>query len=210
MRKITTIILIFVFAMLLSKAVFAAEIKIESAEQLSSGKVKVVCALTGGESTQVITVMAYEKDASGEELSSSYYEKLIHIDQFEADVTDGKLEFEFDPASWTSQNKTYIVKVGGLGITTADTMTIINNNGTLEFIFGDADADNVITASDAAFILQKTLISTFELPIQKKTNDWLIYADVDADNNITASDAAFILQKTLISTFELPAEKKYK
>ena len=89
-------------------------------------------------------------------------------------------------------------------------MTIINNNGTLEFIFGDADADNVITASDAAFILQKTLISTFELPIQKKTNDWLIYADVDADNNITASDAAFILQKTLISTFELPAEKKYK
>ena len=94
MRKITTIILIFVFAMLLSKAVFAAEIKIESAEQLSSGKVKVVCALTGGESTQVITVMAYEKDASGEELSSSYYEKLIHIDQFEADVTDGKLEFD--------------------------------------------------------------------------------------------------------------------
>ena len=78
------------------------------------------------------------------------------------------------------------------------------------FVFGDADADNVVTASDAAFVLQKTLISTFELPIQKKTDDWLKYVDVDADTNITASDAAFILQKTLISTFELPAEKKYK
>ena len=78
------------------------------------------------------------------------------------------------------------------------------------FVFGDADADNVVTASDAAFVLQKTLISTFELPIQKKTDDWLKYVDVDDDTYITASDAAFILQKTLISTFELPAEKKDK
>ncbi|MBO5561448.1 MAG: Ig-like domain-containing protein, partial [Firmicutes bacterium] len=76
--------------------------------------------------------------------------------------------------------------------------------------FGDADGDNVVTANDATFVLQKTLKSTFELPIQKKTDDWLKYADVDADNTITASDSAFILQKTLISTFELPAEKKNK
>ena len=32
----------------------------------------------------------------------------------------------------------------------------------------DVDADTNITASDAAFILQKTLISTFELPAEKK------------------------------------------
>ena len=50
------------------------------------------------------------------------------------------------------------------------------------------------------------MISTFELPIQEKTNDWLKYADADADNKITASDSAFILQKALVSTFELPAE----
>ena len=84
------------------------------------------------------------------------------------------------------------------------------NSETLSFHIGDADGDNVITASDAAFVLQKTLISTFELPIQDKTEDWLKYTDVDADNNITASDATFILQKALISTFELPAEKKNK
>ena len=79
-----------------------------------------------------------------------------------------------------------------------------------EYIFGDADADNAVTASDAAFVLQKTLVSTFELPIQKKTDDWLKYTDVDCDNFVTASDAAFILQKTLVSTFELPAETKNK
>ena len=77
-------------------------------------------------------------------------------------------------------------------------------------VFGDADADNVVTASDAAFVLQKTLVSTFELPIQKKTDDWLKYTDVDCDNFVTASDTAFILQKTLVSTFELPAETKNK
>ena len=79
-----------------------------------------------------------------------------------------------------------------------------------EFAFGDADADNVVTASDAAFVLQKTLVGSIEMPIQKKTNDWMKYIDVDCDNAITASDAAFILQKTLVGTLELPAEKKYK
>ncbi len=79
-----------------------------------------------------------------------------------------------------------------------------------EFLFGDADADNAITASDAAFVLQKALISTFEVPVEKKTNTPIKYIDVDCDNNITASDAAFILQKALISTFELPAEQKNK
>jgi hypothetical protein len=32
----------------------------------------------------------------------------------------------------------------------------------------DVDCDNNITASDAAFILQKALISTFELPAEQK------------------------------------------
>ena len=87
---------------------------------------------------------------------------------------------------------------------------ILLNQNKDTFIFGDVDGDNSVSASDAAFVLQKALISTFELPIQKQTDDWLKYTDVDADNNITASDATFILQKALISTFELPAEKKNK
>ena len=81
------------------------------------------------------------------------------------------------------------------------------NSTSNEYVFGDADADNSVSASDSAYVLQKALVSTFELPIQEKTNDWIKYADVDCDNKITASDSAFILQKALVSTFELPAEK---
>ena len=75
---------------------------------------------------------------------------------------------------------------------------------------GDVDCDGSITASDAAFVLQKALISTFEMPSDKKVSNPLDVSDVDCDGTITASDAAFILQKALVSTFELPAEKKYK
>ena len=73
---------------------------------------------------------------------------------------------------------------------------------------GDVDCDDAITASDAAFVLQKALISTFELPSDNKASNPLDISDVDCDGAVTASDAAFVLQKALISTFELPAEKK--
>ena len=76
-----------------------------------------------------------------------------------------------------------------------------------EFLMGDADHDNNITDNDATLILQKSLESTFELPIQNKTNDWSKYIDVDADTYITANDAALVLQKTLLSSFKFPAEK---
>ncbi len=89
-------------------------------------------------------------------------------------------------------------------------ISVTDGSAGKEFVFGDADGDNTVTASDAAFVLQKTLVGTFELPIQAKTDDWLKYVDVDADTYITASDATFILQKTLVGTFELPAEKHYK
>ncbi len=76
-----------------------------------------------------------------------------------------------------------------------------------EYMYGDVDCDNKITANDSAILLQKTLISTFEMPIEKKTDEWLKYSDVDCDNAITANDAVMVLQKALVSTFEMPAEK---
>ena len=36
-----------------------------------------------------------------------------------------------------------------------------------EYMYGDVDCDSVITASDAAMVMQKTLVSTFELPAEK-------------------------------------------
>jgi len=76
-----------------------------------------------------------------------------------------------------------------------------------DFIYGDADADGKITSSDAAIILQKVLLGEYEMPIEKKTDDYLKYVDVDCDKMITSSDAANVLQKTLISTFSFNAEK---
>ena len=73
-------------------------------------------------------------------------------------------------------------------------------------IYGDVDCDGIITASDSAVILQKVLLSSYEMPIEPKTSYWLKYADVGNDGIIAADDAAFVLQKVLISTFNMPVE----
>lgn len=70
-------------------------------------------------------------------------------------------------------------------------------------VFGDADADGTLTASDTAALLQKTLREDFIMPIENKTENWLDYADVDLDGIITASDAVNVLQKVLDSSFVL-------
>lgn len=75
------------------------------------------------------------------------------------------------------------------------------------FIFGDVDGDETVTASDAAAVLQKTLLSTTELPIQTLTGDWMKYADVSCDGIIAADDAACILQKVLREEYIMPAEE---
>lgn len=74
------------------------------------------------------------------------------------------------------------------------------------FIYGDVSGDNVIAADDAAILLQKTLVETFKMPIEAKTDDWLKYADVSTDGFVAADDAAIVMQKTLIETYKMPVE----
>lgn len=76
---------------------------------------------------------------------------------------------------------------------------------------GDADNDNKLTAADAAFTLQKALISTFETPVEKVDTENLEVVDgnvtykrsavMDMNKNgaIDADDAAQILQNVLTS-----------
>ncbi|MBQ9519558.1 MAG: C40 family peptidase [Firmicutes bacterium] len=74
-------------------------------------------------------------------------------------------------------------------------------------VYGDADADGVISAADSADILQKTLLGTrFIMPAEKFYDDWLKYIDVDMDENITASDAADVMQKVLDGGYKFPVE----
>ena len=72
---------------------------------------------------------------------------------------------------------------------------------------GDIDCDGHVTASDAALILQKTMVESCKLPIQDATSIWMMFTDVDCDDNITAGDAALVLQRTLTPSLMLPCEK---
>lgn len=99
-------------------------------------------------------------------------------------------------------------KSKAIGVTALEPVVYTLSDTPVEsFIYGDVDADKQITASDSACLLQKTLIDTYTMPIETKTENWFAYADVDCDNAITASDAAAVLQKTLLSTFEIGPKK---
>ncbi len=77
---------------------------------------------------------------------------------------------------------------------------------TEDVLYGDADADKQITATDASLVMQKVLIEDAVLPIQSTSPNWMKYLDVDADNNLTADDAVKILQKSLLEEYVFPAE----
>ncbi len=122
-------------------------------------------------------------------------------------ITDvQRLAIGVRPAFYLNLNSATIS--GGSGST--NDPYILSGNGEIETekqYYGDIDGNNFITASDATYVLQKTMVNTYELPIEKRIDDCLKYVDVDGDTNITANDAALIFQKALVSTFELPIKK---
>jgi hypothetical protein len=71
-------------------------------------------------------------------------------------------------------------------------------------IYGDADVDGVISANDAALVLQRVLDADTLTPVEVKYASGQHYIDVDASGSITANDAACILAKVLNDEFELP------
>lgn len=134
-------------------------------------------------------------------------------------VTSVSFPLEGDYAkAYNTNTKIYVPAMKNLNGTIKDTVfvngvfdadcfvTIYWDSLEKKFDYGDVDCDGNITAGDAAYILQKALKSTFALPIQAETDDYMKYADVDPDDDITASDAAYVLQKALTSTFSLPCE----
>ncbi len=74
------------------------------------------------------------------------------------------------------------------------------------FTYGDATGDGIITANDAAMILQKSLNLDFITDIEKNTSDYKKYLDVNGDDKIDANDAALVLQKSLNFDFKMPCE----
>lgn len=75
-----------------------------------------------------------------------------------------------------------------------------------DFKYGDADSDNILTASDAALILKKVLMRDYPLAIENKIDNYMKFLDVDKDNILTAVDCEIVLQKALNSDYKMPCE----
>ena len=101
----------------------------------------------------------------------------------------------------------YIVRIGGETITSADdlieiTLTVSSTPEGPVYILGDVDNNQVINATDAAWILTKYGNSATVLP----TPDYV--ADVDGNEVINATDAAWVLTKYGNSATVFPAEQQ--
>lgn len=73
---------------------------------------------------------------------------------------------------------------------------------TTDFKVGDVNCDNVITATDAALLLEYILDPRTSIKIKEKTEDYMLYIDVDSDGVLTAKDVAAILVKAINSNFD--------
>jgi hypothetical protein len=67
-------------------------------------------------------------------------------------------------------------------------------------MLGDVSGDGILTANDAAFILQYAL----DPSIADSGEYDFTKADVDGNGIVTANDASYVLQKTLDSSFVFP------
>lgn len=75
-------------------------------------------------------------------------------------------------------------------------------------IAGDVDNSGILTANDAAIVLQKVLNNSYKMPIENIGDNYMDYADVDCDGILTSADAAMVLQKVLNSGYKMPVENK--
>ena len=92
--------------------------------------------------------------------------------------------------------------MAGLTVTVMAISAIVNVYGG-DILYGDADSDGVLTASDASKVMQYVLNRNSV----NMSEEQLKCAKVSGNNILTANDAALIMQKVLNSSYILPAEK---
>jgi hypothetical protein len=111
--------------------------------------------------------------------------------------------------SWTSLNcsaeTVYVYKgsaADNASLYKKSTTIVYLSEPTASYIVGDVNADGIIGASDAAYVLQKVLSNSFTLPCEKAVADYMTVADVNNDGMLTSQDSAAILQKTLDNSYQ--------
>lgn len=90
-----------------------------------------------------------------------------------------------------------------LGIFAVSALTILGCTTAFasNSVQGDADSDGILTAKDSAYVLQKTLDSTFKVPMADE--EYSVYCDVNGDKVVNADDASLILQRVLMIVLNL-------
>lgn len=71
-----------------------------------------------------------------------------------------------------------------------------------EIIQGDADGSGLLTSNDCTAIMQKVYNSSYKMPVEDLTDDYMTVVDVNGDAVLTSADAASVLQKVLFDSFE--------
>lgn len=156
-------------------------IEVTGLEQTSNGSVQVECSITDAADSQRITVISCEA------ADETYTEDVVFIDEFEAEISDeGIFTFEFEPASWVTYGKSYILRIGGGDITEPAELAIVYSNDYI-VVTGDVDGDDEVTITDATLIMSY-LVDKYEIGEDYKEN-----ADVDGDDEITITDATLIM-----------------
>lgn len=77
-----------------------------------------------------------------------------------------------------------------------------------DILYGDADGDGILTASDSAYILQKTIDNSYKVSIEDKYDYFESILDVDRDGILTANDSAMVLQKVADQSYYMPVNNR--
>lgn len=205
MKNIIAILLCCTLILSLSSAAFAqgeTAVTISSAVE-DSGVVTVKANIANAVSEQYITVVACEYQ--GESYVMDSPESIVYIDQFQPEIDENNsFSFSFKYAAWAEAEKLYYLRIGGTNAATADGMLIVaSQGGEVTVIYGDADMDKIITASDSLAVLAKVLDDSFKLKIENTVEDYATYIDINGNGVIDVLDAAAILLKTLNSSYSL-------
>lgn len=184
MKKRIAMLLSTFIALMVSTNIYAStSISIEKAEQTSTGVITVECSIDNPNSSQSITVLSCEQK---DEISS---DDIIYIDQFTANLSsENKFTFDFLPATWTDTDKVYIVKVGGYGVDTPDSMIIAFYEGII-YKAGDINGDGEINKNDASLLLK------YLSGISDLTNSQITAGDMNKDAKVDINDVIEILKK---------------
>ncbi|MCD8239691.1 MAG: dockerin type I repeat-containing protein [Clostridiales bacterium] len=186
---------------------FGAEIEITKASISDSGTVTAEVTVTDPAEAAQYSVIVMKKDDSG----SYDFDSTVYINQFaegEYTETTGGISFTINFAP--EETGSYVLKVGAaeqlapdeydLSGESSDT-PVTPDEPVTEGLYGDADLSGILTANDAACVLESVIDSNYQVEAE------LEIVDVDGDGELTAADAAQILSKVLDISKKFPIEE---